>query len=683
MRRAVAGLLGAGVLGATLVAGPVATADEGLAEASHSRFVLDTADTVVEASVTVTIRNVTVDRHTAEGTYYSYYDSYGIPVPAGAKDVRAVSGGATLPVRLAPTEDPSTAVATASFSPLRSGQTRTIEWTYTIPGAPIRSEDYTRVGPGYLTFAAQGVGDPGEVTVEVVLPAAMSFDATSDVFTPARDGDTVTYTADESTEDGGIWAVVSARDAGAADEQQVEVGDVMLTLQSFPGDTEWLRFVGERVTTGLPVLEDVVGHPWPGGLETIREDVSPQVLGYAWFDHGADEIVIAEDLDDVVLFHELTHAWLNPDRLAGRWLYEGLTEVVAHRVVAATGGSGEPRGTPERDAPGALPLLEWEEFDGARVPEVEDYAYAASYTAVRELLGDLDDEAFTAVVAAAYAGESAYEEPGSTTANRGRTDWRRFLDLAEERAGVTDGTDVYRTWVVDDAARDQLDRRAEARQTYAALDGADGAWQPPLGLRRAMTDWEFDSAATIVGQELGTAPAEAARVQEAAEAAGLPVPEPVRAAYETAEADEEYGALQTLLPRAVEVIGAVGEAARATSGDRDALSALGAVLLRVDRSAADAREALADGELERAAALADTASQRAGWALWAGLGAVVLVVLLLAGAVLGVVRVGRRRRAVRVTPPAPAAGPATSAEPTPPADGYALSPESAQNGDKL
>ncbi len=644
LRRAAVVSLGGLLLGATFVPAPTAVADEGLAETSRSRFVLDPEDTVVEAAVTVTLRNVTPDRRTAEGTYFYYYDDYGIPVPASAEDVRAVSDGTTLPVRLEATDDPSTAVATASFPQLRYGRSRTIEWTYTIPGAPIRSADYTRVGPGYATFAAQGIGDPGQVAVEVVVPADMSFDATADVFTSSRDGGTTTYTASESTEDDGFWALVSARDPSAADEQQVEVGDATLTLQSFPGDDEWLAFAGEQVTTGLPVLEEIVGQPWPGGLETIREDVSPTVLGYAWFDHGTDEIVVPEDLEESVLFHELTHAWLNPDRISGRWLYEGLTEAVSHRVVAATGGSGTPRAAPARDAPGALPLVTWPEFGSDRSPDVEEYAYAASYAAVEELVRDLDDAGFTALVSAAYAGESAYERPGAKT-NRGRTDWRRFLDLVELRAGVEGAGDVYRTWVVDADGRALLDRRAEAREVYARVDTADGDWAPPLGLRRAMTEWEFDAAASVVESSLGAAPADAVTVQRAAEAAGLPVPGPVREAYESADTEDEYAALATLLPRAADTVGAVRAASDAAMTDRDPVSELGARALRVGPAVADARTALAAGELEDAAALADTATDRLRWAPWAGLAVVVLALGLLTGALVAAVRARRRRAA--------------------------------------
>jgi len=646
-------LVGLGVAGTVLLAGPAAVADEGLTEESHSRYVLRAKDTEVRAEVTTTIGNVTPDR----GRTYYYFTSYSIAVPAGAEQVRATSGGASLPVRLEASQDPSTRYAVASFAPLRYGATRTIEWSFVVPGEPVRSEDYTRVGDGFATFAASGVGDPGRTTVEVVLPAAMTFDATSDVFTPERSGRTVTYTATENTDADGIWAVVSARDPKKADEKVVEADGTRLTLQSFPGDERWTRFVTKRLTTGLPVLEDLVGRPWPGGLETIREDVSPQVLGYAWFDPGKDEIVIPEDLDTATLFHELGHAWLNPDRLRGRWLSEGLTEVVAQRAVARTGGESEPWEAPDRGSDDAVPLAEWGASPGQLDGDAEQYGYAASHAVVNALLGDLDDDAFTAVVSAAQAGESAYERPGSLEENQGRTDWRRFLDLVEERGGVSGAPKVLRTWVLpgpDDggaADRRALKARAAARDAYAALDDADGAWSPPLGLRTAMTRWEFDEAEDV-RSALDGAAQDAGVVQSAAERAGVDVPAPVRAAYEGAADAQEYAELAALLPRAADVTTRVGRAARAAAAERDPLSGAGAFLLGVDRAAAQARAELGAGDLDAAAARADAAASRAGAAPWVGAGLVVAVLVVAGGVVVAV----RRRAAAPPRQEAPAGG---------------------------
>ncbi|KLN33156.1 hypothetical protein FB00_19135 [Cellulosimicrobium funkei] len=625
------------VLGAPTTA--FADTDDGLSETSRTRYEVDGSGPV-RVTVTTTIRN----EQPASAQYVYYWDAYGIPVPAGATDVTATSGGATLPVTLEPTEDPSTRIAGVSFSPLNYGRERTVEWSYTIPGEPIRSEGYTRVGPGYATFAVNAAGDPGQVTVEIATPTSMDFDSTWDGFEPILEGETRTHRATESTDDYGTWAFVSLRDPAQADETSVDVGGNELVLESFPGDTEWSGFVEEQVVAGMPALERAVGMPWPGSLERIREDVSPGVLGYAWFDSASWEVVIPEDLDAGLLFHELSHAWLAGDRFADRWVYEGLAEVVGQRVAAETGGPAEQRPAPARDAADAVPLVAWDEVDlddGAGA--AEEYAYAASWTAMTELVGGLDDDVLGPLVAAAYAGESAYDAPG-TLDHPGLTDGRRLLDLVEVRGGVAGAEATYRTWVADADETALLDARAPAREAYAALDAADGAWSPPAGLRAAMTDWAFgdaEAARTAIGPD---AAADAGQVQEAARAAGLPDPAAVREQYEGARSAEEYAALATTLPRAVEVVGSVGDAVAAAAAGGP-LADLGQLLLDVDGSAADARAALDDGRLDDAAAAAGDASSRAAAAPWLGTGSVLLVVVALAGVVVLLVRRRARRRA--------------------------------------
>jgi hypothetical protein len=161
-----------------------------------------------------------------------------------------------------------------------------------------------------------------------------------------------------------------------------------------------------------------------------------------------------------------------------------------------------------------------------------------------------------------------------------------------------------------------------------------------------MTDWEFTGAGDVLAG-IGSAPADAAAVQEAAEAAGLPEPDAVREAYEEAADAGAYAALGSMLPRAVEVVGDVGDASRSAAVDRDPFSDLGELLLGVDTAAADARAALDAGDLDAAAESADRASRGAGWATPAGIGVVVLVLALGAGTVLGGARLRRRRRAAR------------------------------------
>ncbi|QAY64135.1 hypothetical protein ET495_13940 [Xylanimonas allomyrinae] len=631
----------------TVGAGPAEALDAGLAVESHAHYVIDAAGGPVRVSVTMTLRNRTVD--TAGWSYY--YDAFGLPVPAGATAATATSDGRALTVRVEDTEDPTTQLARVTFAPLYQGRSRTIEWSYLIPGAPVRSANLNRVGPGYASFFVQAVGDPGQVSAEVVAPTSMKVDTSDGDFLQRPDGDVVRYVTETSTNDDGIWAVVSARDPHLADQDVVTVGGTTITLDSFPGDTAWAQFVSAHVTEGMPVLERIVGMPWPGGLESIREDVAPRALRYAWFDSVHDDIVVSEDLDADTLYHEMGHAWFDYGRFTDRWLAEGLTEVVAQRVVTETDGNPTPRPTPDRAAPAAVPLTAWSVDDWGAF-DVEEYAYGASFTAMSELLNGLDEKTFAAVVSAAYAGESGYEPAGSKAETSSTIDWRRFLDLVEDRGGVTSAEQTYRTWVVTPDEAAELDDRAAARTEYARVDDADGAWLPPLGLRRAMTAWDFRDAGQAVAA-LGEAPEAAAAVAAAATAARLPVPHAAREAYESAASTTRYGELAPLLHRTATVMPAVAEARDAAASGRDPFSWVGQTVLGVDDVAADAQAELARGDVEAAAASAARATARASAATWAGGVCVALLLGVFLGATALVVAHQRWSIRVRTVPPGP------------------------------
>ena len=131
------------VVAAALVGQP-ALADDGLATGGRSRYVLDPKATTVHATVTVDLRNTTP----SSGGFFYYYNGFSVPVPAGAENVRARSGGSSLPVSLKSTDDPSTKLARISYPNLLYGRNRTIELTFDVPGEKPRAKDGTRVGPG-------------------------------------------------------------------------------------------------------------------------------------------------------------------------------------------------------------------------------------------------------------------------------------------------------------------------------------------------------------------------------------------------------------------------------------------------------------------------------------------------------------------------------------------------------
>ncbi|MGL5865882.1 MAG: hypothetical protein ACRCYX_08420, partial [Dermatophilaceae bacterium] len=285
-RRWATGVVGAAlVIAGVMLTSPPAIAEEGLDTEATSRYVVDATRTTVRATVTIDLENISPNRSTSSGVVFYYFDSYTVPVPAGATNVRARSGERSLAVSLRRTDDPSTRLARISFPRLTYGERRIVELTFDAPGATPRSSDTTRVGPGYATFAVYGFGDSGSNRVEVVAPSAMKFDSSRDDFTSTESGSTATHRLTAVDDSGGSWAVVSLRDPAQVEERPVMVSDTEVLLVGYPDDQKWLDFVDDKVQAGIPALEKLVGTPWPGGLQRIREDPTPSVRGYdGWFD---------------------------------------------------------------------------------------------------------------------------------------------------------------------------------------------------------------------------------------------------------------------------------------------------------------------------------------------------------------------------------------------------------------
>ncbi|MER6940592.1 hypothetical protein, partial [Nocardioides sp. NPDC000441] len=629
------GVLGAGLV--TTAPAAVAAPNDGVGESSRTRYVLDEKAKTVKVKAEVTVTN----QQPSTATTYYFLTGHAIPIPAGASKVRATSNGANLPVSTEKIKGTGLAVVTVSFPNLYYGKSRTITWTYELKGAPIRAKkNHTRIGEGYAVFPVIGLGDDGQVTVDVVLPKSMTFTASSGDFTKRTKGKTTTWHSEGDFVDAGV----SARDPKAFDEKKIKIGDTKLSLQSFPKDKEWLDFAEKRVTEGMPVLEELTGNEWPGGLETIREDGSAEAVGYAWFDSDADEIVVSEDLDTAILYHEMTHAWINPDIVEGRWLSEGLTELVAQHATEEVGAKGQKYGKVKRRSKEAFPLLTWDANGWSQ--EKDAYGYPAAYTAVSAMLADLSDEELTQVVDDVYDGRTGYDAADDEITS-GPVDWRLFLDIVQRYDTDASPEKPLKNWVLTRAEAKQLGPRAEARKTYAEIDRVNGEWLPPLGLRDVMAAWTFEDVDGVVGL-IGEANADAAAVQEAAEKADLPVPAAAKEAYEGANDDDRYRDLATTLPRTAEVITEVGEATADVEGMQNPLTELGELVLFLDVGAASARADLNNGYLEDASATAAGVRARADWALVVGL----VALLVLACVAYAAYRVfwnasARRRRAER------------------------------------
>ena len=93
--------------------------------------------------------------------------------------------------------------------------------------------------------------------------------------------------------------------------------------------------MADRLERGLPELDGLIGLPWPVTSSLLVTEVhTPLLEGYAGIYHpDSAGIEISEDLDDLTILHEASHAWFNGELFDGRWINEGLADTYATKAL--------------------------------------------------------------------------------------------------------------------------------------------------------------------------------------------------------------------------------------------------------------------------------------------------------------------------------------------------------------
>lgn len=638
--------------------------------------VLGQVDVTIDLSVTADKPN----RTTSTGYFQYYFDGTFLAVPAEVGDLQVTDGaGRALDYEI---DDSVTDVIQLQIDFRRNlfyRQTTEVVISFTLPGGAARGDELTRVNGAYAGFQAWVDPRLEAASLAVITPPGFVDRSTgSETFGASErregpDGPEHWFVI-EDVDPEFQWASVSlARDESLVttefdvdvDEDIEDRGRVSFDVLAWPGDQQWTEFVTDNLDTGLPLLADEIGLPWPLDRDlTVIESYDPYLNGYAgWYDVRSAEIEIGDELDTHVMFHELSHVWFNGSLFDERWITEGLADEFGASVVEAL---GEERPTPPRTSPSnasAVPLNRWS--DQTEDVDEETWAYGASWTVTRAMADIVGLDVLAEAAKAAAADHIAYvgdDEPETESRTR---DWHLYLDLIENQGEVTDDqiVDLFEEWVVASREAEVLADRSSSRARYFALDDAGDGWAPPLAVRRAMARWRFDDADTLIDDAGEVLDRRAETVEVLDELAPLlPVgstvalPDVLEETFESAGEDlEDAAELADEALAAAEDLRASGEAIDEATGPLQRIGAIGA----------DHRDELVvaatrftGGDLDGAVAGADRIdadveelSRRGLIRLAIGLG-VVLVVALVLGWWL------RRRRRTALAAAAEAAAPA-------------------------
>jgi hypothetical protein len=655
--------IGPAFLGSPLaaLAPAAALAADDLGVTTKTRYVVRPDSGLVHATVDVTVLNQKPNRTTSGVITRYFYNAVNLGVQLEATHVKASQGAKNLHVTAA--NHKTFRLVTVNLgSDLYFGQTTHVRIQFDLPAGNPRSGSDVRVGPAFATFLAWAFGDKGSVRIDV--PAAFAVDVSGETMTKSTAADgSQEYTA--STNDAiGWYAWVNARNDNGLTRDRLDLPDgERIVVRGWPEDSKWRRRVSTVLSESVPKLVGRIGLPWPvDGPLNVLEVHTPLLEGYAGFyDPKRDEITISENLDDVTIIHEASHAWFNDSLFADRWINEGLAEEYAARVFASENQGTVKAPTVKPTAKAAFPLGAWPApapIKDAQSDAREQYGYDASWTVIRRLVAEIGEPGMRNVFKAADHHDIAYPGDGTPETSQRPNDWRRFLDLVQAQGGAPDAAALLRTWVVPAGQQSQLVARDQARAAYATLLAASDGWAAPVVVRTALDGWSFDEAdarmddaQAIVTQRDTTA--------ALAHANGLTLPDDLETSYESAGSSAALAATAALATNTQSSLSSVIAASTAVAAPRDWLTNLGLGGKDPDGEVTAARSAWEMGDLATASDQAALASATIGVAAEAGRGRAILVgggivlVVVLALAVLIVVVRRLRRRGRSLPPDAP------------------------------
>jgi hypothetical protein len=422
--------------------------------------------------------------------------------------------------------------------------------------------------------------------------------------------------------------------------------EASVIIRAWDDDPEWAARTQDLLTAGLPALMELIGLPWAVFGDLKVEESANRLGDYAGiYNKTTEKINVRFDADATVTLHEAAHIWFNGDLFRDRWIGEAWAEFYAVHSAEAIGVTGETFTLTDDLLAAQIPLNDWRGI-GFEGPDVEAFAYAASYHLAELIFERTDVDGLRDVWHAANDAEMAYQPVHAAGSPRTgvaitQEGWQRLLDLLEERTG-TAYDDLWSAWVVSDSQETQLAERAETRARYFEGVTAAGDWELPELIRYDLSSWQFEDVVAeleMADDVLATADA----IAELAADLELTPPDELQYAF------EGNGGLDVALEEGQSELAAAEAIDRATSAlaaDPGFVAWVGLLFADPGVELDAARDAWEEGDSDAAEsgaqgvlATLDEADDRGGQRLAVGGG-----MLLVAGAGSGLIWRRRNRR---------------------------------------
>jgi hypothetical protein len=534
-----------------------------------------------------------------------FYSGASFAVQPGAANVLASSGGAAIGASITRREE-GFAVIEVTFG---SGVFYQQSYAYTVSFDLV---DPTGHGSGDLRIGrslaalpvwAFGSDDAPGSSVTVDLPPGFQPSLLGDEMAIARLPDGTTRLTASASDPFAFFTYLTADRPGAYEEERIEIDVngrlVPVVVRGWDDDQPWREHIKEVLGSGLPELQRLIGAPYSGrGPLTVEEAASSRLGAYAGVYNSITGVIrVRYDADAWVALHEAAHIWFNGSLFADRWIGEAFAEFYGVRAGKAIGADGRTFQLTDQLLRSRFPLNDWGAV-GVESLEIEDYAYAATYSLAQRIAQRSGVDGLRPVWEAAVDHELAYQPvhgdgPPETRLSSTVEDWQRFLDLLEERTDE-EYADLWRRWVVNAEQRPLLDDRADARELYQQTVEKAGSWDLPDDIRAAMNAWRFDDATDALAHAGEVLELREVVAEQAAEL-DLEPPATFQLAFEDdlERAEREAAAEQATLA-------AIERAVVAARREPTLLETIGTLGVPPDASLQEARDAFEAGDLTAA-----------------------------------------------------------------------------------
>ena len=544
-----------------------------------------------------------------EGTVF-FYENLTIPVLRGASAVSATSSsGEPLAVSLGePGRSPTVSAYVSFDQAVFYGESYSFTLSYEL--ANVRAPSLL-VTPSYVYLPVVAGGD--ESTVTVSSPAPNGWSVILEAGQCTQNGTTFTCSGADAAFLAAILEV-SRPDATTSFGFDVPMGpkNVSVTMSYFQGEGGVAQHLKDLVATGLPLIQDLYGFPYPGpSTVRIAQGGQRAVLGYEGITSCGQprncSVIVSPAADDITVLHELAHLWSGI--YGKRWLSEGFAQLIAEEAAGAL-PAGLVQSQPPEKEPAAtdLRLDEWGDVSsliGANESalNVENAGYDRSLRFLHLLQAEVGDGVLRQVNAALAASEKP-------------ADSKRYLDLVEKIGGKR-VDNLFAEWIFPPSIGPVLTKRVEAQQRLRELLGraADKSLSHDLPdqIQANIDAWRFDNAMAATDE----AESELARYEglkqaltdltRDAEDRGLSVPSVISDSIHNWEFDKG----RRMLADADRAIDAYASSREQVEARRDLWKRLGLIGADPHNDLTHASEAFTRGDFQAALNHANQAAEKA------------------------------------------------------------------------